>query len=89
MYGVVLEGGGARGAYQIGVYKALIEEGIEVGGIAGTSVGALNGAVLVQGDFEKAYELWYDISYSKVIKAEDEEIEKLKRVSWKEKISFY
>lgn len=79
MYGVVLEGGGARGAYQIGVYKALIEEGIEVGGIAGTSVGALNGAVLVQGDFEKAYELWYDISYSKVIKAEDEEIEKLKK----------
>jgi len=59
MYGVVLEGGGARGAYQIGVYKALIEEGIEVGGIAGTSVGALNGAVLVQGDFEKAYELSY------------------------------
>lgn len=79
MYGVVLEGGGARGAYQIGVYKALIEEGIEVKGIAGTSVGALNGAILVQGDFDKAYEIWENISYSRVIKASDEEIEKFKK----------
>lgn len=79
MYGLVLEGGGAKGAYHIGAYKAIIEEGIEVRGVAGTSVGALNGAMLVQGDYEKAYEMWYDMSYSKVINASDREIERLKQ----------
>ncbi|MGI1691040.1 patatin-like phospholipase family protein [Thermoanaerobacter uzonensis] len=83
MYGIVLEGGGARGAYQIGAYKALAEEGIDVRGVAGTSVGALNGAIIAQGNFEKAYELWHDISYSKVIKANDEEIERLKKGRWR------
>ena len=58
MYGLVLEGGGARGAYHIGVYKAILEEGIEIGGITGTSIGALNGAMIVQGDYEICYELW-------------------------------
>ena len=78
MYGLVLEGGGARGSYHIGAYKAIMEEGIEIGAIAGTSVGALNGAMIVQGDYEKALELWQDIKYSMVINANDEEIEKLK-----------
>ena len=78
MYGLVLEGGGAKGAYHIGAYKALMEEGIEIGGIAGTSVGALNGAILAQGDYEKAYDMWNNMTYSTVINASDEEIEKLK-----------
>ena len=45
-YGIVLEGGGARGAYQIGAWKALKEAGVKIKGIAGTSVGALNGALM-------------------------------------------
>lgn len=44
--GLVLSGGGAKGAYQVGVVRALAEMGIEVGGIAGASIGALNGAVV-------------------------------------------
>ncbi len=79
MYGLVLEGGGARGAYHIGAYKALIEEGIEVSGVAGTSVGALNGAMIIQGDYKKAYDLWYNISYSKIIVADDDLIKKIKQ----------
>ena len=39
-YGLVLDGGGARGAYQIGAWKALHEAGVRIRGIAGTSVGA-------------------------------------------------
>ncbi len=79
MYGLVLEGGGAKGAYHIGAYKAIMEEGIEIKGIAGTSVGALNGgAMIVQGDFEKAYEIWHNISYSKVINASEEELKRIK-----------
>jgi NTE family protein len=44
--GLVLSGGGAKGAYQVGVLKALIERGVQVDAIAGTSIGALNGAIL-------------------------------------------
>ncbi len=78
MYGLVLEGGGARGSYHMGAYKAIKAEGLEIGAIAGTSIGAINGAMIVQGDFERALELWQDISYSMVIDANDEEIERLK-----------
>lgn len=74
MYGLVLEGGGAKGAYQMGAHKALVEEGIQIDGVAGTSIGALNGAMIVQGDYEKAYELWEDMSYSKLMSTRDEEI---------------
>ena len=53
-YGVVLEGGGAKGSYQIGAWKALREAGIRIKGIAGASVGALNGAMMCMDDLEKA-----------------------------------
>ena len=66
MQGLVLEGGGARGAYQIGAYKALTEEGYTFNGVSGTSIGALNGALIVQGDAARAYELWEDIHPSEL-----------------------
>ncbi len=66
MKGLVLEGGGAKGAFQIGAYKALQELGIKINGVAGTSIGALNGALIVQGDIDRAYELWYNISPEKI-----------------------
>lgn len=44
--GLVLSGGGAKGAYQVGVLKALVELNIPVHIISGASIGALNGAVL-------------------------------------------
>lgn len=48
--GLVLSGGGARGAYQVGVVRALAELNIKVDAIAGASIGALNGAVLASAD---------------------------------------
>lgn len=66
MQGLVLEGGGARGAYQIGAYKALIEEDFIFNGVSGTSIGALNGALIVQGDASHAYELWEDLHPSEL-----------------------
>ena len=57
-YGIVLEGGGAKGAYQIGAWKALREAGVKIKGIAGTSVGALNGALMCMGDLELAEKVW-------------------------------
>ena len=44
--GLVLSGGGALGAYQVGMMRALCEEGVEVHAISGASIGALNGAIL-------------------------------------------
>ena len=44
--GLVLSGGGAKGAYQVGVVKCLAKHGVRLSAIAGTSVGALNGAVI-------------------------------------------
>jgi len=43
---VVLQGGGALGAYQIGVYQALHEAGIEPDWVIGTSIGAINAALI-------------------------------------------
>ena len=66
MLGLVLEGGGARGAYHIGAYKALLEEGFTFDGVVGTSIGAMNAAMIAQGNIEKAYELWQNISSEKL-----------------------
>ena len=57
-YGLILAGGGAKGAYQIGAWKAMLELGIEFEAIAGTSIGAINGALIAQGDFDTAYRFW-------------------------------
>ena len=43
---LVLQGGGALGAYQAGVYQALLEGGIEPNWVIGTSIGAINGALI-------------------------------------------
>ena len=83
-YGLVLEGGGAKGAYQIGAWKALKEAGIHVKGIAGTSVGALNGALIAMDDFEKAERIWETIRYSRVMDVDDELVEQLKTSSLKD-----
>ena len=83
-YGLVLEGGGAKGAYQIGAWKALKEAGVRIKGIAGTSVGALNGALICMDDLEKAESLWGNISYSQIMSVDDkimEDIFKQKKIS--------
>ena len=43
---LVLQGGGALGAYQVGVYQALHEAGVEPDWIIGTSIGAINAALI-------------------------------------------
>lgn len=78
-YGIVLEGGGARGAYQVGVWRALREAGVKIKGVAGTSVGALNGALICMDDLEKAEEIWANMTYSTVFNVDDSMIEKLKK----------
>ena len=68
--GLVLAGGGGKGAYQIGVWEVLEEYGIvpNIKAISGTSVGALNAALFAQGDLELAREAWSTISPKDVMK---------------------
>ena len=82
-YGLVLEGGGAKGAYQIGAWKALREEGVKIRGIAGVSVGALNGALICMDDFERAEEIWKNIEYSHVMAVSNETMRALKGKDFK------
>src|SRR6266478_8899878 len=59
---LVLQGGGALGAYQVGVYQALHEAGAEPDWVIGTSIGAINGAIIAgnrQGErLAKLDEFW-------------------------------
>lgn len=82
-YGIVLEGGGARGSYQIGAWKALREDGMKIRGIAGASVGSLNGALICMDDLDKAEYIWENISYSKVMDVEDDVIESVRKLDLK------
>lgn len=75
---VVLGGGGLRGAYQLGVWRALRELGIGYDLVVGTSIGALNGALMAQGSYKEAEELWQGISYERIFAGERHpEIEKI------------
>ena len=71
-YGLVLDGGGARGAYQIGAWKALKEAGVKIAAVAGTSVGALNGALICMDDLERAEKIWSEMQFSRVMSVDDD-----------------
>ena len=66
-YALALEGGGGRGAYEIGAWKALHEEGIGFCAVSGTSVGAINGAAVTAGDLDTAIHFWENLTYSQVM----------------------
>ena len=61
-YGLVLAGGGGKGAYQLGAWKAMRELGIEFSVVAGVSVGSINGAFIVSDCFDEAVEFWQSAS---------------------------
>ena len=64
---VALGGGGAKGAYQIGVWQAFRELGMDFHVVTGTSVGALNGALMAQGSYAEAVEMWENMSNDLVL----------------------
>lgn len=87
---LVLSGGGSRGAYEIGVCKALRELDIHVDMVFGTSVGAINAAIVAQGNLEEAEKLWLDLTTEKLfdldIDKDDEPILHGKLHAWSERI---
>ena len=59
---VVLSGGGSKGSYEIGVWKALRRLHIKYDIVTGTSIGALNGALMTQKTYLKALYIWHKLS---------------------------
>lgn len=66
-YGLVLSGGGAKGAFEMGVWKALKECDYSLGAVIGTSVGALNAAMIAQDDYDIAMEFWSNLTINQVL----------------------
>ena len=64
---LVLGGGGSRGSYEVGVWQALNEHGYRPDIVTGTSVGALNGAMVVQGKLEETIALWRTLTTDMVM----------------------
>ncbi|MFN4358911.1 patatin-like phospholipase family protein [Sphingopyxis alaskensis] len=63
---LVLQGGGALGAFQAGVYEALIDLGVELDWVAGISIGAVNAAIIAGNERDQAVgkmrEFWEGVS---------------------------
>ncbi|MDQ8936251.1 patatin-like phospholipase family protein [Acinetobacter rudis] len=77
--GLVLSGGGAKGAYHVGVVKALAEYGIEADAIAGASIGALNGSLLatsqsMQQGYQRLNKVWQQLSQQSPLKLQSKNV---------------
>ncbi len=67
MTGLALEGGGTKGAYQVGVYKALKECSIKINGITGTSIGSFNAALIASGLDKELENFWMNENIAKLL----------------------
>lgn len=67
--GLVLAGGGGKGAYELGVWKALVYLGLDkyINYFSGTSIGAFNAALFAQGDTEIAEYIWNNITIDTIV----------------------
>ena len=66
-YGLVLAGGGTKGAYEVGIWKALCEMGVNVTAIVGASIGALNGALFLQDDYMATAKMYENIKIDNIM----------------------
>ncbi len=84
--GIALAGGGARGAYQIGAWKALREAGIDslIDVYSGASVGSLNAVLFAMGDYELAKTTWMSLDKDSLFNIEKHIYKRI----FKEKLNF-
>ena len=69
--GLVLSGGGSKGAYEIGVYAALRHLKKDISIVTGTSVGAINGVFVVQKDLKGALKFWDHVNFKTIFDEEE------------------
>lgn len=75
---MVLAGGGSKGAYQMGVWKALRKLNMKFDIVTGTSIGALNGALIVQNTYYRGMRLWLTTDFYKLFGPELKEVSDIK-----------
>lgn len=66
-YALILAGGGTRGAYQVGAWKALKDLGINVKAVMGTSIGSVNGALILQDDIDSMIDLYQNMELTNIM----------------------
>lgn len=69
--GLVLSGGGSKGAYEIGVYAALRHLKKDISIVTGTSVGAINGVFVAQKDLKGALKFWDHVNFKTIFDEEE------------------
>ena len=74
--GLAFSGGGLRGAYQVGCYKAFLDCHIKIDGFVGTSIGAFNAAMCASNRFDELYEFWYNESTGSILGFSEKLIDK-------------
>lgn len=74
--GLVLSGGGGKGAYELGVWKAIKELGLDkyITSVAGTSIGAMNAMLFAQKDYEGALDMWKEVTIEKLLPINNREL---------------
>lgn len=77
---VVLSGGGTKGAYEIGVWRALRELSVDFQIVTGTSIGSINGAMMAMGNFEKADQVWRSMVMNDLMKEPEPEKGVIRRI---------
>lgn len=84
--GLALAGGGARGAYQIGAWKAFKEKGLDkmISAYSGSSVGSLNAALFAMDDFDAAHKVWMSLDKDSLFNID----KNIYRRVFKEKLKF-
>ena len=80
--GLVLCGGGAKGAYQVGVIRVLEEFGLldDIQAVAGASIGGINGALFLQYTPEEMEEFWLDCPWSSVFAVSKENMKRMNQI---------
>lgn len=66
-YALILAGGGTRGAYQVGAWKSLKDLDINVKAVMGTSIGSLNGALILQDDVDAMIDLYQNMELTSIM----------------------
>ena len=82
--GLVFGGGGTKGIYQIGVWKAMKDLGIDkkINVVSGTSVGALNAVLFALGDYDLAFKIWGGIKKSDLLTPQKKHGEEKSKEGW-------
>ena len=77
---VVLSGGGTKGAFELGVWKALNELSIEYDIVTGTSIGSINGALMCMKDYDRCENMWKSMTMTDMMNEPLEKKEVLREI---------